>query len=145
VHFTRRVGGGLEVGPNAFLALSRDRYGRASVSARDLADTLGYGGFWRFARRHWRTGVGELRGVLSRAAYMRVAQRYVPAIGPADVTRAGLGLRAQAVEADGSLVDDFVIHRAHGVTAVRNAPSPAATSSLAIAEYVVDQLDARDA
>ncbi|WGX96117.1 L-2-hydroxyglutarate oxidase [Nocardioides sp. L-11A] len=145
VHFTRRVGGGLEVGPNAFLALSRDRYGRASVSPRDLADTVSYGGFWRFARRHWRTGVGELRGVLSRAAYMRVAQRYVPAIGPEDVTRAGLGLRAQAVEADGSLVDDFVIHRAHGVTAIRNAPSPAATSSLAIAEYVVDQLDARDA
>ncbi|WP_257426367.1 L-2-hydroxyglutarate oxidase [Nocardioides carbamazepini] len=146
VHFTRRVGGGLEVGPNAFLAFSRDRYGRASVTPHDLADTLSYGGFWRFARRHWRTGAGELRGVLSRSAYMRAAQCYVPAIGAADVTRAGLGLRAQAVEADGSLVDDFVIHRAHGITAVRNAPSPAATSSLAIAEYVVDQLEAaRDA
>ncbi|GAA4080039.1 L-2-hydroxyglutarate oxidase [Nocardioides kongjuensis] len=141
VHFTRRVGGGLEVGPNAFLAFSRDGYGRASLSPRDLADTLAYGGFWRFARRHWRTGVGELRGVLSRTAYMRGAQRYVPAIGPDDVTRAGLGLRAQAVGADGSLVDDFVIQRSNGVSVVRNAPSPAATSSLAIAEHVVDQLD----
>jgi L-2-hydroxyglutarate oxidase LhgO len=141
VHFTRRVGGGLEVGPNAFLAFSRDGYGRASLSPRDLADTLTYGGFWRFARRHWRTGVGELRGVLSRTAYMRGAQRYVPAIGPDDVTRAGLGLRAQAVEADGSLVDDFVIQRSNGITVVRNAPSPAATSSLAIAEHVVDQLE----
>ena len=139
VHFTRRVGGGLEVGPNAFLALSRDRYGRASVSPRDLVDTATYGGFWRFARRHWRTGVAELRGVLSRSAYMRLAQRYVPAIGPGDVRRAGLGLRAQALAADGSLVDDFVIHRAAGVIAVRNAPSPAATSSLAIAEHVLDR------
>lgn len=143
VHFTRRVGGGLEVGPNAFLAFSRDRYGRASLSPRDLADTLGYGGFWRFARRHWRTGVGELRGVLSRTAYMRSAQRYIPAIGPDDVTRAGLGLRAQAVEADGSLVDDFVIHQSNQITAVRNAPSPAATSSLAIAEHVVEQMGQR--
>lgn len=140
VHFTRRVGGGLEVGPNAFLAFSRDAYGRASVSPRDLVDTLAYGGFWRFARRHWRTGAGELRGVLSRSAYMRGAQRYVPAIGPDDVTRAGLGLRAQAVEADGSLVDDFVIQDGNGVTVVRNAPSPAATSSLAIAEHVVGRV-----
>ncbi|MBM0128041.1 L-2-hydroxyglutarate oxidase [Pimelobacter simplex] len=140
VHFTRRVGGGLEVGPNAFLAFSRDGYGRTSLSPRDLSDTLAYGGFWRFARRHWRTGVGELRGVLSRTAYMRGAQRYVPEIGPGDVTRAGLGLRAQAVEADGSLVDDFVIQHSNGVTVVRNAPSPAATSSLAIAEHVVDRI-----
>ncbi|MBM7518244.1 L-2-hydroxyglutarate oxidase [Nocardioides nitrophenolicus] len=140
VHFTRRVGGGLEVGPNAFLAFSRDDYGRAALSPRDLADTLGYAGFWRFARRHWRTGIGELRGVLSRTAYLRGAQRYVPAIGPGDVTRAGLGLRAQAVEADGSLVDDFVIQHGDGVTVVRNAPSPAATSSLAIAEHVVQSI-----
>ncbi|WP_408897971.1 L-2-hydroxyglutarate oxidase [Nocardioides sp. R1-1] len=140
VHFTRRVDGGLEVGPNAFLALSRDDYGRASVRWRDLTDTLGYAGFWRFAGRNWRTGLGELHGVLSRAAYMRAAQRYVPAIGVDDVTRARLGLRAQAVEPDGSLVDDFVIHRSDAVTAVRNAPSPAATSSLAIAEHVVDRV-----
>lgn len=141
VHFTRRVSGGLEVGPNAFLALSRRSYGRASFAARDLVDTLSWPGFWRFAREHWRTGVSELGGVLSVAAYMRDAQRYVPSIGPADVCRAGLGLRAQAVERDGSLVDDFVIHQGDGITSVRNAPSPAATSSLAIAEHVVDRLE----
>ena len=141
VHFTRRVGGGLEVGPNAFLALSRRTYGRASFSARDLGDTLGWPGFWRFAGRHWRTGLTELRGVLSTRAYMREAQRYVPGIGAADVRRSGLGLRAQALERDGSLVDDFVIHQGDGITSVRNAPSPAATSSLAIAEHVVDRFE----
>ena len=79
--------------------------------------------------------------MLSKRAYMRTAQRYVPDIGVADVTRSGLGIRAQAVERDGSLVDDFVIQQEDGITSVRNAPSPAATSSLAIAEHVVDRLE----
>ncbi|KAA1418327.1 L-2-hydroxyglutarate oxidase [Mumia zhuanghuii] len=140
VHFTRRVTGGLEVGPNAFLAFSRQRYGRASVSPRDLAATLGAPGFWRFAGHHWRTGLSELGGVLSKRAYMAAAQRYVPEIGAADVSRRGLGLRAQAIARDGSLIDDFVLEQRDGVTAVRNAPSPAATSSLAIAEHVVDRM-----
>jgi L-2-hydroxyglutarate oxidase len=141
VHFTRRVDGGLEVGPNAFLALSRRAYGRLSLSPQDLADTLGWPGFWRFAGEHWRTGLTELRGVLSKRAYLHAARRYVPEIGVADVVRSRLGLRAQAVERDGSLVDDFVIQQEGGITCVRNAPSPAATSSLAIAEYVVDRID----
>ncbi|MDF0529109.1 L-2-hydroxyglutarate oxidase [Tsukamurella sp. 8F] len=141
VHFTRRVDGTLEVGPNAFLALSRRRYGRASVGAADVLDTLRWPGFWRFVGTHWRTGFAEAAGVLSVRAYMRAAQVYVPEIGAADVARAGLGLRAQALGADGSLVDDFVIHSASRVTSVRNAPSPAATSSLAIAEYIVDRID----
>lgn len=141
VHFTRRVGGGLEVGPNAFLALSRRAYGRASVAPSDLGRTLAWPGFWRFSRQHWRTGLTELRGVLSTRAYMAAAQRYVPDIGPDDVRRSGLGLRAQAVERDGSLVDDFVVHQHDRVTSVRNAPSPAATSSLAIAEHVVDLVE----
>jgi L-2-hydroxyglutarate oxidase LhgO len=141
VHFTRRVTGGLEVGPNAFLALSRQAYGRTSFSARDLGNTLAWPGFWRFAAEHWRTGLTELGGVLSTSAYMRTAQRYVPEIGASDVTRSGLGIRAQAVERDGSLVDDFVIEHEDGITSVRNAPSPAATSSLAIAAYVVDRID----
>lgn len=140
VHFTRRVDGTLEVGPNAFLAFSRDRYRRGSFAARDLGNTLAWGGFWRFAGQHWRTGTTELRGVLSKRAYMRTAQRYVPGIGAADVVRAGMGLRAQALGADGSLVDDFVIDHDDRVTSVRNAPSPAATSSLAIAEHVVDRM-----
>jgi L-2-hydroxyglutarate oxidase len=141
VHFTRRVSGGLEVGPNAFLALSRQAYGRLALNSRDVAATLAWPGFWRFARAHWRTGVTELRGVLSTRAYMAAAQRYVPDISAADVVRGGLGLRAQAVERDGSLVDDFVIQQLDGITSLRNAPSPAATSSMAIAEHVVDVVE----
>jgi len=141
VHFTRRVSGELEVGPNAVLALEREGYRRSGFRARDVRDLVGWPGFWRLARRHWRTGVTELRGSLSRRAYMRYAQRYVPDIGAADVVRAGAGVRAQAVERDGSLVDDFRITRSDGIIDVRNAPSPAATSSLAIAEYVADQAE----
>ena len=128
VHFTRRVDGSLEIGPNALLA------------TQGLAHTLAWPGFWRMARRHWRTGLEELRGALSTAAYLRAARRYVPEIGPADVVRAGFGVRAQAVDRDGALVDDFRIVHGDGVTSVRNAPSPAATSSLAIAEHVADSL-----
>lgn len=142
VHFTRRVGGGLKVGPNAVLALAREGYRRSAVRLPDLADAAGWPGFWRLAATHWRTGAGELRGSLSKRAYMAVARRYVPAIGPDDVVRAGAGVRAQAVERDGSLVDDFRIATVDGVTSVRNAPSPAATSSLAIAEHVVDRMSA---
>lgn len=139
VHFTRRVGGGLEVGPNAVLATRREGYRRRDVSPRDLRDVLAWPGFWRLARVHWRTGVDEVVGSASQRAFMRKASRYVPAIGVADVVRAGAGVRAQAVDRDGSLVDDFRITHADGVTCVRNAPSPGATSSLAIAAYVVDR------
>lgn len=150
VHFTRRVGtsggsarGRLEIGPNAVLALDREGYGvRPGLRLADAASTLAHPGFWRMARTHWRTGAREVRGSLSKRAYLRAAQRYVPDIGPADVVRAGAGVRAQAVARDGSLVDDFVIVSGDGVTSVRNAPSPAATSSLAIAAYVVDRMDA---
>jgi (S)-2-hydroxyglutarate dehydrogenase len=142
VHFTRRVGGGLEIGPNAVLALAREEYGvRPRLRLTDTAATLAHPGFWRMARTHWRTGAREVRGSLSTRAYLRAAQRYVPAIGPADVVRAGAGVRAQAVGRDGSLLDDFAIVSGDGVTSVRNAPSPAATSSLAIAEHVVDGIN----
>src|SRR6478735_1486742 len=140
VHFTRRVTGGLEVGPNAVLATRREGYRRRDVSAADLRDVLAWPGFWRLAREHWRTGVDEVVGSASKRAFMRSASRYVPEIGVADVTRAGSGVRAQAVDRDGSLVDDFRITRADGVTCVRNAPSPGATSSLAIAAHVMDEV-----
>jgi L-2-hydroxyglutarate oxidase len=144
VHFTRRVSGRLEVGPNAVLALEREGYRRSDVKARDVRDLVSWPGFWRLARDHWRTGVSEVRGSLSRRAYMRYAQRYVPDIGADDVVRAGAGVRAQAVERDGSLVDDFRITHRDGVTNVQNAPSPAATSSFAIAQYVVDRVEQAD-
>jgi len=141
VHYTRRVSGELEVGPNAVLALEREGYRRSGVRTRDVRDIVTWPGFWRMARQHWRTGATEVRGTLSKRAYMRFAQRYVPDIDVADVVRARSGVRAQAVERDGSLVDDFRITHSDGVTNVRNAPSPAATSSFAIAEYVVDQVE----
>jgi L-2-hydroxyglutarate oxidase LhgO len=140
VHFTRRVSGELEVGPNAVLATRREGYRRRDVSARDLRDVLAWPGSWRLARAHWRTGIEEVVGSLSQRAFMRSASRYVPEIGVADVHRAGSGVRAQAVDRDGSLVDDFRITHADGVTCVRNAPSPGATSSLAIAAHVVDRV-----
>lgn len=142
VHFTRRVSGELEVGPNAVLALGRERYLGGGGVAGDLRSTLTWPGFWQLSRAHWRMGLRELRGSLSVARFMRDAARYVPAIGPGDVERGGVGVRAQAVDRDGSLVDDFRIEHEDGITTVRNAPSPAATSSLAIAAYVVDRMAA---
>ena len=140
VHFTRRVTGVVEVGPNAVLATAREGYRRTTFSVPDLAGIAAWPGTWRMARRHWRTGVKEVRGSLSKRRYMAEAMRYVPEIGAADVVPAGAGVRAQALDRDGSLVDDFRIHRLGPITAVRNAPSPAATSSLAIAEHVVTEL-----
>ncbi|GIF14024.1 L-2-hydroxyglutarate oxidase [Actinoplanes teichomyceticus] len=140
VHFTRRVSGVVEVGPNAVLATAREGYRRSDVSVPDLAALAAWPGAWRMARQHWRTGVREVRGSLSRRRYMAEATRYVPEIGVADVYRSGAGVRAQALDRDGSLVDDFRIHRLGPVTAVRNAPSPAATSSLAIAAHVVSAI-----
>ena len=141
VHFTRRVSGTVEVGPNAVLAFAREGYRRTRFVPGDMVKTLAWPGFRRLARQHWRTGLGEMYGSMSIAAYMRKAQRYIPAIGAADVFRGGAGVRAQALDTDGTLVDDFRIDRLGAVTAVRNAPSPAATSSLAIAQYVVDVID----
>lgn len=138
VHFTRRVNGEVEVGPNAVLAYAREGYRRTRVSPRDLAGIVAWPGTWHMARQHWRTGLKEMYGSLSKSAYMRAARLYVPGIGAADVVRAGAGVRAQALDRDGTLVDDFRIHRMGRVTSVRNAPSPAATSSMAIAEHLVD-------
>ncbi|MFH8799204.1 L-2-hydroxyglutarate oxidase [Streptomyces sp. NPDC017936] len=138
VHFTPRVDGSVEVGPNAVLALAREGYTRTGVSPRDLLGLARYPGAWRMAARHWRTGVKEYRGSFSTAAFMKDAALYVPGVGVRDVVRGGAGVRAQALDRDGTLVDDFRIHRVGRVTAVRNAPSPAATASMAIAEHIVD-------
>jgi L-2-hydroxyglutarate oxidase LhgO len=140
VHYTRRISGDLEVGPNAVLALSREGYRRSNIKWADLRDIASWPGTWRMARRHWRTGLREMQGSLSTRAYMKFAQLYVPGIAARDVVRAGAGVRAQALDRDGSLVDDFRIHRLGSITAIRNAPSPAATSSMAIAEHVVDAI-----
>ena len=140
VHLTRRVDGGVLVGPNAVLALAREGYRWGDVRLGDLRDTLAWPGFRRMAARHWRTGVRELAGSLSKRAFLRAAQRYLPELRPADLLRARSGVRAQAVARDGSLVDDFRISRQGRVVAIRNAPSPAATSSMAIAEHIAELL-----
>ena len=136
VHFTRRVRGGVDVGPNAVLAFAREGYRRRDVRVGDLTETLGFRGFRALARRHWRMGAHELRGSLSKRAFAAEARRYVPEVTAADLVPARPGVRAQALDPDGSLVDDFRIHRIGPITAVRNAPSPGATSSMAIAEEI---------
>ena len=103
-------------------------------------ETLRWSGFRRMARKHWRTGVREVYGSLSRRAFVAAARTYVPELTVRDVVRGGAGVRAQAVDADGTLVDDFRIGVSGPVVTVRNAPSPAATSSMAIAELVVEHL-----
>jgi L-2-hydroxyglutarate oxidase len=140
IHLTRRINGTVDVGPNAVLALALEGYRRRDVNARDLRAIVGWPGFRSMARTHWRTGARELLGSVSKRYYLAQARRYLPALTRADLVPAGAGVRAQAVRRDGTLLDDFVIGRRDGLTIVRNAPSPAATSSLAIAEYVIGQL-----
>jgi (S)-2-hydroxyglutarate dehydrogenase len=140
VHLTLRVDGEVLVGPNAVLALAREGYRRGTVRPADLAETLAWPGFARLAVRHWRTGVREIVGSVSRRAFISAAQRYVPELTVADVVPGPSGVRAQAIGRDGAMVDDFRISRRGQVVAVRNAPSPAATSSLAIAEHLVGEL-----
>jgi L-2-hydroxyglutarate oxidase LhgO len=140
VHLTPRFDGEVLVGPNAVLALAREGYRRRDVNPRELAEIVRYAGFRSFARQHWRTGLAEMRGSLSKRAFTAAAQRYVPELTVGDLVPAEAGIRAQAVEQDGSLVDDFRITQNGAVIAVRNAPSPAATSSLAIAEHIVEAI-----
>jgi L-2-hydroxyglutarate oxidase LhgO len=136
VHFTRRVHGGVDVGPNAVLAFAREGYRRRDIRFGDVTETLRFRGFRALARKHWRMGAHELRGSLSRRAFAAEAGRYIPGVTAADLVPAAAGVRAQALDSDGSLVDDFRINRLGPITAVRNAPSPGATSSMAIAEHI---------
>jgi L-2-hydroxyglutarate oxidase LhgO len=137
VHLTRRIDGAVWLGPNAILSLAREGYRRGRVNARDVYDTLSWPGTWRMMRRHWRAGAGEILRSARKGAFIAELQRYVPALSPQDAVRAPAGIRAQAVDRDGSLVDDFRLSIGQSVVWVRNAPSPAATSSLAIAEELV--------
>jgi L-2-hydroxyglutarate oxidase LhgO len=140
VHLTPRVNGEADLGPNAVLALAREGYRRQDVSLDELGRLARSVAFRRLARQHWLTGVRELRGSLWRRAYLAEARTYLPWLRPGDVMSAPAGVRAQAVDRDGTLVDDFRIHQAGPMTTVRNAPSPAATASMAIAEHIVAEL-----
>jgi len=136
VHFTRTIHGQVEAGPNAVLAFAREGYSLGRVRPGELAAALGYRGFWAMVARYWRTGSYEMYRSLSKAAFVRALQRLIPSIRPEDVTPGGAGVRAQAVAADGSLVDDFSIVSGPDAIHVLNAPSPAATASLAIGRHI---------
>lgn len=140
VHFTRTVGGGVECGPNAVLALAREGYGKWSVHPRDLASSLAWPGLWRIAGRHWRPGLDELVRSASRRAFTRALQRLVPDVESRHLVPAPAGIRAQACGRDGRLLDDFALRGRGAVVHVCNAPSPAATASLAIGANLVRQL-----
>lgn len=139
VHFTRRIDGTVWAGPNAVPAFAREGYRRTAVSPRDLADLLTWPGFWRLARPYLRTGLAEAWRDLSKAAFLRGLQRYVPELRAEDIEFGPSGVRAQALAADGGLVDDFSLGEGEGVIHVRNAPSPAATAALAIGRVLAER------
>jgi L-2-hydroxyglutarate oxidase len=132
VHFTRMLDGAIEAGPNAVLAFKREGYHLWDFSLRDMFDTLKYPGFLRLARRYWRVGLHEYQRSLSKTQMLRDLRELIPDLHADAIYRAGAGVRAQAVAADGSLVDDFCVLEAPGMVHVLNAPSPAATASLSI-------------
>jgi L-2-hydroxyglutarate oxidase LhgO len=142
IHTTVRPDGAVWLGPNAVLALSREGYRRRDVRVRDVREILRSAGFRRLARRHWRMGAAETVRDLSTKRFVAAARRLLPELDVDDVLQGPSGIRAQALAPDGTLVDDFVFHEADGVVHVRNAPSPGATSSLAIASVIADRVEA---
>lgn len=143
VHLTRTVRGAVEAGPNAVLALAREGYTRFRVSPTALGDMLAFPGFWRMARRYWRTGLGEWYRSCAKGAFTRSLQGLVPDLAAGHLAAGGSGVRAQAVARDGRLVDDFLFFDTRRAVHVLNAPSPAATASLAIGEHIVNRVAGR--
>jgi L-2-hydroxyglutarate oxidase len=141
VHFTKMVNGGVEAGPNAVLAFRREGYRKSQISLRDLGEVLTYPGFWKLAARYWRTGLDEMVRSYSRRAFVAALQKLVPELREADVRPAGSGVRAQALGPGGQLVDDFLIVERPRALHVCNAPSPAATASLAIGHEILRQAE----
>ena len=140
-HLTRTITGEVLLGPSALMVAARDAYRLGRIRPRDLGATLAWPGTWRLMRRFWRTGATELRHASSRRAYTRQARRFLPELTSRDVLPGPAGIRAQALDRDGRLVDDFVVHRTERALHVRNAPSPAATSSLALARLIADEAE----
>jgi L-2-hydroxyglutarate oxidase len=140
VHFTRMIHGGIECGPNAVLAFGREAYRKTDFNAKDFLETIRYRGFRKLARKYWRTGLGEMWRSASKGAFVKALSRLVPEIRAEHLVPAPAGIRAQAVEPDGGMVDDFLIQEADHVINVNNAPSPAATASLNIGQTIVDRL-----
>ncbi len=144
VHFTPRMNGDLWLGPNAVLAFSREGYQFGTIQLGDLTDMARFGGFRNFARKHWRTGLDEMARDLNKSRFLDSLRRYIPELEMNDLLPGPSGVRAQALSEDGNLVDDFVVDREGRVLHVRNAPSPAATSSLVIGAMIADAFDQMD-
>lgn len=138
VHFTRMIHGGVEAGPNAVFAMKREGYKKYNFSFGDISELFFYKGFWSMAFKHWRMGVGEMYRSFSKSAFTRALQRLIPEIKKQDLKRGGAGVRAQALEPDGFLVDDFRIKETKNMVHVLNAPSPAATASINIGRTIAD-------
>jgi L-2-hydroxyglutarate oxidase LhgO len=138
VHFTRRVSGKVDAGPNAVLALKREGYRRTDFKLEDTASLLAFPGFWRMASRHGRMGCEEFHRSFSKPALVRALQRLVPEVCPEDLVPGDAGVRAQALKRDGTLADDFQFVLSDRMLHVLNVPSPAATASLTIARTIVD-------
>ncbi|HEY3928665.1 MAG TPA: L-2-hydroxyglutarate oxidase [Candidatus Koribacter sp.] len=141
VHFTRRIEGGVEAGPNAVLALRREGYKKTDMSLGESLGMAVFPGFWKMALRYWKDGLQEYHRSLSRKAFVRALQRMVPEVIESDLVAGGSGVRAQALTRQGKLVDDFYFAGGHGMLHVLNVPSPAATASLAIAKVLADRVD----
>ncbi len=139
-HLTRTIEDEVLLGPSALMVAARDAYRLGRLRPRDLGSTLAWPGTWRLMGRFWRTGATEISHAASKRAFVREARRLVPELTAADVVAGPSGIRAQALNRDGSLVDDFVVHRTERAIHVRNAPSPAATSSLPLARLIADQV-----
>jgi (S)-2-hydroxyglutarate dehydrogenase len=140
VHFTRSIDGSVHAGPNAVLSFKREGYFRTSFDMRDFLGTITYGGFWRLAAKHARSGVEEIYRSFNKKAFVRRLQKLVPAICEEDLVTAASGVRAQALRPNGGLVDDFLIIKSPRAVHVCNAPSPAATASLEIGRVIAEQI-----
>ncbi|MFW6225302.1 MAG: L-2-hydroxyglutarate oxidase, partial [Bacteroidota bacterium] len=136
VHFTRMINGEVEAGPNAVLAFAREGYTKSNINPAELIDSLLWPGFQKVAKKYWRTGMGEMYRSFSKPAFTKALQKLMPSIREDDLIPGGSGVRAQACDREGGLLDDFSILKSKSVINVVNAPSPAATSSLSIGEKI---------
>jgi len=140
VHFTRMINGGIEAGPNAVLAFKREGYNKTNFSIKDVSSLLNYPGFWKMASKYYKMGFGEFYRSFNKKAFVNALQKFVPDVQLNDITRGGAGVRAQALEPNGKLVDDFRIAEAERMVHVLNAPSPAATASISIGNSIAEMV-----
>ncbi len=140
VHFTSMIGGGVEAGPNAVLAFGRESYSWKTFNAGDVLESLAYSGFRKLAYKYWKDGAYEMKRSLSKQAFVQALQKLIPAIKSEDLETGGAGVRAQAIDRNGNMVDDFLFHSGNNILHVVNAPSPAATSSLSIGKTIADRI-----